>query len=263
MRSAIVGTRDRPLESGAIERVARARPDASARAPDEYWRITTVLGPAYVAHNERGISAVRRAETATAFERRFESEFRRPVRPAPDPPAALARAVQAYLEGRLSVAEAREALPFDLRTRTAFEQAVLLKTAEIPYGEVRPYSWLAREVGRPLAVRAVGSAVGRNPVPLLIPCHRVIRRDGRIGEYGLGGQLAKRTLLAAEGVAPDWLERLAREGIRYVGDASAGRCCFPTCQNARRIPDRDRIALGSDSEARALGFRACEACRPF
>jgi O-6-methylguanine DNA methyltransferase len=54
---------------------------------------------------------------------------------------------------------------------------------EIPPGEVRPYSWIAREIGRPGAVRATGSALAKNPVPLLIPCHRVVRSDGRIGKY--------------------------------------------------------------------------------
>ena len=63
---------------------------------------------------------------------------------------------------------------------------MLTKTLEIPSGEVRPYGWVAREIGRPKAVRAVGSALGRNPVPVLIPCHRVVRSDGHVGNYGLG-----------------------------------------------------------------------------
>ena len=64
-----------------------------------------------------------------------------------------------------------------------FERAVLEKALEIPRGEVRPYSWIASEIGRPKAVRAVGSALAHNPVPLVMPCHRVVRADGMIGQY--------------------------------------------------------------------------------
>ena len=84
---------------------------------------------------------------------------------------------------------------------TEFERAVLLKALEIPRGEVRTYGWIAAEIGRPAAVRAVGSALRKNPVPVLIPCHRVVRSDGHIGQYALGGSDAKRTILAAEGLA--------------------------------------------------------------
>ena len=71
---------------------------------------------------------------------------------------------------------------------------------EIPWGEVRPYSWVAREIGRPRAVRAVGSSLGHNPLPFVVPCHRVVRADGHIGEYGAGGPAAKRAMLATEGI---------------------------------------------------------------
>ena len=89
---------------------------------------------------------------------------------------------------------------FDLRSVTEFERAVLLKAREIPRGEVRTYAWIAAQIGHPAAVRAVGSALRKNPVPLLIPCHRVVRSDGQIGQYALGGSDNKRTILAAEGV---------------------------------------------------------------
>jgi methylated-DNA-[protein]-cysteine S-methyltransferase len=71
--------------------------------------------------------------------------------------------------------------------------------ATIPRGEVRSYGWVAAQVGRPRAVRAAASAIARNPVPLVVPCHRVVRGDGRIGNYGLGGSEAKAKLLAGEG----------------------------------------------------------------
>jgi O-6-methylguanine DNA methyltransferase len=232
-------------------------------AADTYWTIDTALGPAFIACNGTGISTIMRANGTSAFEKAFYAEFGRPAHPAAEPPEPLASAVTARLNGQLSTAEAQKVLRFDLRGRTDFERAVLLKTAEIPYGEVRSYSWIAKEIGRPLAVRAVGSAEARNPVPLLIPCHRVVRRDGHIGAYGLGGASAKRALLAAEGIDPDWIERLARAGIRYVGNPSTRTYCFPTCHQARQILEDDRVAFGSDDEAVALGYRPCERCRPF
>ncbi len=266
------GVRDHAAATGASplvvstpdrSRVHPALDLASESSLDEYWQIDTVLGPAFVAYNEQGISALMRAESASDFEQAFLAQFGRPARPAVEPPASLVRAVDDYLRGALSVGEAKTRFRFDLRGATEFERDVLLKTAEIPYGEVRSYSWIAREVGRPLAVRAAGSAIGRNPVPLLIPCHRVIRRDGHIGEYGLGGATAKRALLAAEGVDPDWLERLARAGIRYVGNVATRVYCFPTCHEVRRVSEDDTQALRSDGEATALGYTPCPVCRPF
>ena len=96
--------------------------------------------------------------------------------PAHRPPVGLAAALRS---GKAT------SLRYDLDALTEFERAVLAKALEIPAGEVRPYGWIAREIGRPKAVRAVGTALGRNPVPLLIPCHRVVRSDGRIGNYAL------------------------------------------------------------------------------
>ncbi|MBX6770295.1 MAG: methylated-DNA--[protein]-cysteine S-methyltransferase [Chloroflexi bacterium] len=229
------------------------------QAADAYCVIETVLGPAFLAYNDRGISALLQAETSDLFEQVFQARFHRMAYRDSSPPAALLEAVRDCLAGR---ADPRQCLEFDLRGRSPFEEAVLRKTAEIPYGQVRPYSWIACEIGYPTAVRAVGSAVGRNPIPLLIPCHRVVRRDGRIGAYGLGGTAAKRRLLAAEGIDPDWLEHLARKGVRYIGDPREGIYCFPTCPHARTLPDERRLALGTDGEAAALGLQPCPTCRP-
>ena len=81
---------------------------------------------------------------------------------------------------------------------TEFQQQVWKTIQEIPHGEVRSYQWIADQIGRPKSVRAVGNAVGANPVSILIPCHRVIRSNGALGGYG-GGLERKRQLLALEG----------------------------------------------------------------
>lgn len=87
-------------------------------------------------------------------------------------------------------------LPLDLRG-TDFQRRVWLALAAIPFGETCTYADLARAIGHPGAVRAVGSANGANPVPIVLPCHRVIRSDGGLGGYG-GGVELKRRLLALE-----------------------------------------------------------------
>ena len=82
---------------------------------------------------------------------------------------------------------------------TPFQQAVLAACAKIPKGQTRTYSQIAREIGRPNAARAVGNALGKNPVAPIIPCHRVVRSDGKLGGYSAkGGQAKKRLLLKQE-----------------------------------------------------------------
>ena len=84
------------------------------------------------------------------------------------------------------------------RTLTDFEWAVLRAAMEIPLGETRSYQWVAQRIGRPRAVRAVGQALRKNPYPVIIPCHRVIRSDGKLGGYGGRQDPRKAELLALE-----------------------------------------------------------------
>ena len=224
---------------------------------DRYFQLETPLGPVYVAYNGRGLSAVLRAGSGPDFELAFFALTRRAATPASEPPASLAASLERHLRG-----EVRTQLRFDLRGLSEFERAVLLKALEIPRGEVRPYGWVAREIGRPKAVRAVGTALGHNPIPLFIPCHRVVRGDGYIGQYSLGGELAKRTVLATEGVSPDDLEALARAHVRYLASDTTGIFCFPTCRHARRVTDRHLVRFASEAEAAAAGYRPCKVCRP-
>ncbi len=221
-----------------------------------YFPLDTPLGQVFVAFTSKGIVRVMRASSPAAFERAFAQDAGRPPWRTEGPPPALQRALVKYRRG------GRTALRFDLGRLSGFEQAVLRKALEIPHGEVRPYAWLAREIGRPAAVRAVGSALAHNPIPLLIPCHRVVRSDGRIGNYGLGGPAAKRAALAAEGLDPDGMEALAGAGVRYFGSRTTHIYCFPTCRHARRIQPAHRVPLASARAARAAGFRPCRVCRP-
>ncbi len=99
-----------------------------------------------------------------------------------------------YLKGKkISFPE-----PLDLRGSTPFQRTVWEITTTIPYGEMRSYSWLAERAGHPRAERAVGRSLALNPLPILIPCHRVVRKNGKLGGFSRGLEF-KRRLLELEG----------------------------------------------------------------
>lgn len=89
-------------------------------------------------------------------------------------------------------------LDVDISSLGVFTRKVLEETRRIPYGELRSYGWIGKRLGYGSAGRAVGQALGRNPIPVIIPCHRVIREDGSIGGFSMGLQIKER-LLATEG----------------------------------------------------------------
>src|SRR5690348_1870446 len=220
---------------------------AQAGAADSYAVFDTVLGPVYVAWSEHGVSAAMRCESAHEFEEWFRRDVGRGLVRV-DPPADLAARIEDQLSGK-------RRLKFDLRGLTPFAQAVLHKTLEIRRGEVRPYGWVAREIGSPLAVRAVGTALAHNPIPYFIPCHRVVRSDGVIGNYGGGGPEAKKKILSLEGVQLGRLQRLAQSGYRYEGVKSTKIFCFPTCYHGRRVSEENFVFFRDEADARAAGYR--------
>lgn len=122
-------------------------------------------------------------------------------------PFGLSRRIRAYLDGDLG---AIDGIPVDTGG-TAFQQKVWTALRRIPAGTTITYGDLAREIGRPSAVRAAAAANGRNPIAIVVPCHRVVGKDGRLTGYA-GGLSRKRWLLAHEGV------------VTGPGSASATRC---------------------------------------
>ena len=104
--------------------------------------------------------------------------------------AGAAWELSAYFAGRLTAFSS----PYDIHALPPFARAVLKMTAKIPYGEVRSYEWIARKLGNAKAARAVGNALARNPIPIIVPCHRVVRTDGAIGGFALGAGWKKRLL---------------------------------------------------------------------
>jgi O-6-methylguanine DNA methyltransferase len=222
---------------------------------DRYTSSASALGDVYIAWSANGISAVRPANEPEAFETWYAERFARRVVPALEDDS-ISSAARAKLRGD------EVAVAVDLRECSPFEQRVLQKAAEIGAGSARPYSWIARELGAPSATRAVGNALGRNPVPLVIPCHRVIRTDYSVGGY-VFGSVAKRALLANEGVDFDALERVTRRGFRYVG-CDDGMFCLPSCGDvATRLDEPGYVGLRTAAEAHAHGLVPCPQCRPI
>ena len=253
-----------PIAEAALAGLREPAPPGLAHATlvavglaDDYALMDSPVGPLRVAWNGRGVSTVELAVDDAAFEARFLARTGRVARRREALPADLARKIERRLSGNR-----HNRIDLDLRGTTAFERAVWMKALEIPRGEVRPYGWIAAEIGRPKAVRAVGTALGHNPVPLIVPCHRVVRSDGMIGQYSLGGPRNKRTILAGEGADPDGLEALARAGVRYFGSDTTRIYCLPTCHDARRVTERHLVQFRSATAASAAGYRPCKHCRP-
>jgi O-6-methylguanine DNA methyltransferase len=222
---------------------------------DRYTKAESALGEVFVAWNACGVSAVRIGSDEQAFAAWYGERFARRCVEAVEIDS-IAAAARARLHGE------DVDVPVDLRDCSPFEPRVLHKAAEVKRGSARPYGWVAREIGAPDAMRAVGNALGRNPVPLLIPCHRVIRTDCTAGNYVFGSD-AKRKLLEAEGLDFDALQTVTRRGFRYIG-CDDGWFCLPTCGGvARQLDDPGYVGLRSAEEAHARGLVPCRQCRPI
>jgi methylated-DNA-[protein]-cysteine S-methyltransferase len=183
---------------------------------DEPVAVTTSIagswGPIYLAATDRGVVAIEWLTTEEAFERSVIRRLGGPVaragttRPDGGREDHLKRAaewVEAFLAGR----QVPEHPPIDLADRPAWDRHVLEAVAAIPWGRTASYGEIARRIGAPRASRAVGGALGRNPVAFMIPCHRIIAADGTLGGWGgdrWGDQThrlrTKQDLLLREGV---------------------------------------------------------------
>jgi O-6-methylguanine DNA methyltransferase len=161
---------------------------------DGYVIRPTPIGNVYIACGARGVSSCVLVDSVDDFSQAYRDQTGRLAVRVRELPFGLEAALErALATGRSS------SVPFDLGGLSPFARRVLTKTVEIPPGEVRPYAWVAREIGNPRAVRAVGTALAKNPIPVLIPCHRVVRSDGSLGNYAYGPD-RKAELLRVEGV---------------------------------------------------------------
>jgi methylated-DNA-[protein]-cysteine S-methyltransferase len=215
---------------------------------DLYTLVDGPVGPVYVSFTPIGVSSIVPTEDESRFLTDHMNRVGRNAYPGDLPVKLAGRLARVFETGRLGT------LPVDLRVLTDFQRHVLEVTASIPPGQVRPYGWVAREMGKDKAVRAVGSALARNPVPIAIPCHRVVRSDGSLGNYAFGAPL-KRTLLQHEGMTEF-------DEDAYTGCTTTGIYCFATCSHARRVAPRNRVAFTNPRQAENAGYRGCKVCRP-
>jgi methylated-DNA-[protein]-cysteine S-methyltransferase len=175
---------------------------------------------------------------------------------------ALYRELMEYLEGRRTRLE----WPLDLRlARSDFHRHVLVATSSIPYGAVTSYASLACELGKPSAARAVAQALRWNPLPIVIPCHRVIGTSGALTGYAGNKVDLKQRLLMTEGVSTVKRERVLHvpRQAMYVGYPDAPEYCLPSCAwvGKNEHPHRLRF-FGSRERAEAAGLSPCSDCRP-
>jgi O-6-methylguanine DNA methyltransferase len=141
-------------------------------------------------------------------------------------------------------------VPVDLHSTPEFQAKVLRAASAIPFGQARPYAWVAKRIGHPGAVRAVGTALGKNPVPLIVPCHRVLKSDGGVGGYIFGTRFKGR-LLEIERTTPV-----------LEGCTSTRIVCRVGCAHLRRAKPENRVVFASVEDARSVGYRPCQVCRP-
>ena len=231
-------------DAGLVER-------ALLGGTDRMFSCQSPLGEVYVGVSPTGVRMVGREDSPEGFARRYRQRFGRLLSWGTDGATRkLADRVAAALAGeRVEVAA-------DFSETTPFQRRVLEVVKGIPRGEVRPYAWVAREAGSPGASRAVGTVMANNPVPLVVPCHRVVRNDGTTGQYAFGTS-EKVRLLEAEGVPVAEIS-----GSPYLATPTTGIFCHATCRNARRIQPENRRPFRSAGAAVEAGFRPCKVCRP-
>lgn len=174
------------------------RPQQERRHRAGYARLDSPIGPLLVAVTDLGVCEIGFAanDSEEAFRRRL---LGRGLEPVPDQAAVdrVGPQLQEYFGGQRD----RFDVPLDFSGISPFTRAVLTATASVPFGQLSTYRKIAEQIGQPRATRAVGNALGRNPIPVIIPCHRIVRSDATLGGY-TGGLWIKERLLSLEGACP-------------------------------------------------------------
>ncbi|WP_306205383.1 methylated-DNA--[protein]-cysteine S-methyltransferase [Actinoplanes sp. RD1] len=189
-----------PVDAGHLARLHRtltAAAEAEGILDVSYDVVDTPVGPLLLAATDLGLVRVAyEGEDHDSVLRALAEKISPRVLRAPGRLAEVRGQLDEYFAGRRRTFD----VPLDWRLSRGFRQLVLRALPSVEYGHTAPYSTIARLVGNPGAVRAVGTACATNPIPVVVPCHRVIRADGSAGRY-LGGPEAKKVLLALEAAA--------------------------------------------------------------
>lgn len=228
------------------------------RPPVRAGVVSSPLGKLVVAMSEAGVVLiyfldVPRANAADAIAMlrwRFDVVEDQPA------VARVGEEIRRFMAGDLTAL----VTPVDLSLmESPFQRRVMERLRKVPPGAVMSYQALATASGTPRGSRAVGNTMASNPVPVYVPCHRVIRSDGSVGNYG-GGVASKLRLLRAEGFRIGEDRRVTAGAV--LGHQRTHIYCRPSCSAARRA-DPARMMIFADSErARGAGLRACRQCLP-
>jgi len=257
--------REVPLPAAAVRRARKRLESELERLRHRlltYRVFPSPLGNILIAVSDRGVSLLEYLGRARNVDRSRLAHLDLEAQEDGADLERLYRELIEYLEGR----RRRLEWPLDLRlARSEFHRAVLRITSGIPYGAVMSYAAVACALGRPAATRAVAQALRWNPVPIVVPCHRVIGTSGALTGYAGNRVNLKERLLATEGIRierADRTLRVPREAM-YVRTTDGGSYCLPSCAWLRRVRHANRLVLfGSREGAEAAGLRPCGDCRP-
>ena len=160
-----------------------------------YTSIDSPLGRLYLAGSSIGLCRVDFSQMSeTSFVSSLEKEFKVKFQKSDTFFTKTIQQLKDYFKGNRKSFDCK----LDLSFGTPFQQKVWKTLLKIPYGETQSYQWVAQHIGKPLASRAVGQANGRNPIPIIVPCHRVVSADGGLGGFSSGIH-NKKKLLKLEG----------------------------------------------------------------
>ncbi|MCX5735219.1 MAG: methylated-DNA--[protein]-cysteine S-methyltransferase [candidate division NC10 bacterium] len=262
---AVTTLREEPPARGSL---AQSRERLETRLADlrnrllVYRIFPSPLGHILIARSELGISLVEYLERGTSLRAsRLSHEPGVETVEGGAEIEAIYRELLEYLGG----SRRRLDWPLDLRlVRSEFQRTVLQATAAVPYGAVIPYAGIAREVGKASATRAVAQALRWNPLPIVIPCHRVIGTSGALTGYAGSKIDIKQRLLSVEGVPT--AKKAGILGITpqtmymlYPGDREY---CLPTCPSLHERRPSPLTRFASREDAESVGLSPCTACRP-
>jgi methylated-DNA-[protein]-cysteine S-methyltransferase len=189
---AILAAGPKPADWDRARRALQRKLQAALPAPVYYGRIArSPVGALWLAVSEQGLVAVEFDRPEAEFRRSLERRTRRRALRADDPTDKARRQLLDYLKGR----RRRFSLDVDLSHVSIFQRRVLRAAQAVPRGQVSTYGQIARRIGKPRAARAVGQALGSNPIPIVIPCHRVLGSDGSLHGYSGGGGIRTKAWL--------------------------------------------------------------------
>ncbi len=263
--SAVIALREAPFATGHAAE-ARARLESQLadlrRRMLAYRIFPSPLGHILIAQSELGIALVEYLEGARSLRASCLShESGVELVEGGGELETAYRELLEYLQGRRK----RLTWPLDLRlARSDFQRTTLQATAAIPYGAVVPYAAIAQEIGRAPAVRAVAQALRWNPLPIVIPCHRVIGTSGSLTGYAGGKVGLKHKLLSVEGIPitkSAGVLGITRQAmyVLYPGDHEY---CVPTCPSLDTRKPLPLTRFASREHAETAGFAPCTTCRP-